>query len=240
MKRPTTVTDILNSVEFELIQHTLSQGDVASGIQQLRTYQAKARGELFGQDRLPALGEVADVQFHANEMAATLLQVMHLRLEAMHQELQQATFLKQHQWVDRPPSERGEEALRSPSVAGWPVRMAPENLATSDSLDNALDALQKHPVAEIGMELQRSQIPLLGGMVNWLRRVLHELVLFYVNRAVRQQAESHELYGALLQQLTASQQAQAAEIAALRAQLQALTSRGSPPVGDLPAGDLPK
>jgi Tfp pilus assembly protein PilN len=118
--------------------------------------------------------------------------------------------------------------------------MAPENLATSDSLDNALDALQKHPVAEIGMELQRSQIPLLGGMVNWLRRVLHELVLFYVNRAVRQQAESHELYGALLQQLTASQQAQAAEIAALRAQLQALTPRGSPPVGDLPAGDLPK
>ena len=234
MKRPMTVADILNSVEFELIQHTLSQGDVASGIQQLRTYQAKARGELFGQDRLPALGEVADVQFHANEMAATLLQVMNLRLEAMHQELQQATFLKQHRWMDPPPSEMGEKSLHSQNVAGWPVLTAQQNLVASDSLDNALDALQKHPVAEFGMEVQRSQIPVFGGMVNWLRRVLHELVLFYVNRAVRQQAETHQLYGALLQQLVAAQQVQAAEIAALRVQLQELTSQGSLPAGDLP------
>jgi hypothetical protein len=114
------------------------------------------------------------------------------------------------------------------------VLTAQQNLVASDSLDNALDALQKHPVAEIGMEVQRSQIPVFGGMVNWLRRVLHELVLFYVNRAVRQQAETHQLYGALLQQLVAAQQVQAAEIAALRVQLQELTSQGSLPAGDLP------
>jgi len=217
MKRPMTVADILNSVEFELIQHTLSQGDVASGIQQLRTYQSKARGELFGQDRLPALGEVADVQFHANEMVATLLQVMNLRLEAMHQELQQATFLKQHRLMGPAPAEMGEESLHGKNVAGWPVLTAQQNLVPGDSLDSALDALQKYPVAQIGMEIRRSRIPVFGWALNWLRRKLHELALFHVNRAIRQQAETHQLYGSLLQKLAAAQQAQAAEISALRA-----------------------
>ena len=47
---------------------------------------------------------------------------------------------------------------------------------------------------EMGVKLlvTRSEVPLIGGLIDKLRTKLHELVLFYTNQAVAQQAEINE------------------------------------------------
>ncbi|MDX1416466.1 MAG: hypothetical protein R3293_19860 [Candidatus Promineifilaceae bacterium] len=47
---------------------------------------------------------------------------------------------------------------------------------------------------EMGVKLlvTRTEIPLIGGLIDRLRTKLHQLVLFYINQAVAQQAEINE------------------------------------------------
>jgi hypothetical protein len=72
--------------------------------------------------------------------------------------------------------------------------------------------------------VRQSNVPLIGGLLNRIRRALHELVLFYVNKIVRRQTEINELYSVALQELVTLNQAQAQEIAQLRWRLQRLTA----------------
>lgn len=241
MKRPITVADILNSVEFELLQHSLMQDDVSEGIQRLKTYQARTRAELFGQGKSPTFEEVAGAQFNANEMMVTLIQVMNQRLEALRQEVRQAAYLKQ-----RAPSIPdaalnrsllGDPTLQESVVSAHRLDWSDVRLETSDvfaqypsnvdaqigALNSLIESVQLAS-SPIEMEVRQSNIPLIGNLLSRIRRALHELVLFYTNKVVRRQTEINQLQSALLQELVALHRAQAQEIALLRQHLRRLTA----------------
>ena len=216
MKRPVTVTDILNSVEFELLQHSLMQDDVSEGIQRLRAYQARTRVELFGQGKSPAFENVVSAQFNANEMMTTLIQVMNERLEALRREVRQAAHLKCHtpSTADSLPDRESlpDQPFGSSDAYFYVFDFTP--LASADLHDrtHALEALAESiqdASAVVEMEVRQSQLPIIGGLLNHIRRALHELVLFYTNKVVRRQAQVNDAYNAILQELIALNRAQA-------------------------------
>lgn len=239
MKKTMTVADILNSVEFELMQHTLLQDDVADGIQRLRAYQTHARSELLSDGKNPSISAAIDMQFNTNEMLLTLLQVLDQRFETLQQDFRRAAFAQQH----ASPASGADPAESAQADAVQSNQQWRTVAATSLSTPAALsvmdfnhaelspDALSefitdKPPLLE--MDVRQSQTPLLGGMINRVRRELHELVLFYVNKVVWQQAEVNRTYGAMLQELIAANQVQAGEIRELRRQLLQLTAQQPP------------
>lgn len=231
MKRPITVADILNSVEFELLQHSLMQDDVSEGIQRLKTYQARTRVELFGQGKSPTFEEVVSAQFNANEMMATLIQVMNQRLEAVRQEVRQAAYLKQH--APSPSDSLPEGGSFSDcrfdlsDVRLDALDIFAQHASDADEQIDALRALAesiRDASLPFEMEVHQSDVPLIGGLLNRIRRALHELVLFYTNKVVRRQTEINQLYSTVLQELVALNRAQAQEIALLRQHLQRLTA----------------
>ncbi|MCC9075702.1 hypothetical protein FKZ61_006185 [Litorilinea aerophila] len=231
MKRPITISDILNSVEFELLQHALMEDEVSEGIQRLRTYQARTRAELFGEGPSPTFDDIVKVQFNANEMMATLIQAMNHRLEALRQEVRQAAYLKQHM-PPIPHSLPDQELFSDHHLNSINTSfstfdpMPPEPIDIGDRM-KALDALAESiqdASHAMEMEVRQSNVPIIGGLLNRLRRALHELVLFYANKIVRRQSEVHAAYYAVLQELISLNRAQAQEIAQLRLHLQSLSS----------------
>jgi hypothetical protein len=237
MKRPITVADILNSVEFELIQHALLQDDVSESIQRLKTYQARTRVELFGQGKSPTFEEVVSAQFNANEMMATLIQVMNQRLEALWQEVRQAAYLKQHAPLTSDSLSEGASLSERASFSSrWPgpsdaqfetLDVFAQHVSNVDDKISTLGTLVdsiRHASLPLEMEVRHNSVPLVGGLLNRVRGALHELVLFYVNKVVRRQTEVNESYSVVLQELVALNQVQAQEIAQLRWLLQRLTT----------------
>ncbi len=250
MKQRLTVTDILNSVEFELMQHTLLQDDVADGIQRLRAYQLQTRNELLSHGKNPSLNAVIDAQFNTTEMLLTLLQVIDQRCAALQQDLRRAAFAQQHGATPTgaapaegaQPDDAQEGRARgavAPALTSLPAAMTPAAMHFDDApfATAALDAFITDEPALLEMDVRQSQTPVLGGLVNRVRRELHELVLFYANKVVRQQAEVNRTYGNALQELVAASQAQAWEIQELRAQLLQLTA-GQPTVATRPHDDI--
>jgi hypothetical protein len=234
MKRPVTVADILNSVEFELLQHSLMQDDVSEGIQRLRAYQARTRVELFGQGKSPAFEDVVSAQFNANEMMMTLIQVLNERLEALRQEVRQAAHLKQHtpSTADSPPDwgSLPDQPFGSSYAHFYAFDFAPAASADLPDRTHALEALAESiqdASTAVEMEVRQSHLPIIGGLLNRIRRALHELVLFYTNKVVRRQAQVNDAYNVVLQELVALNRAQAQEIAQLRWHLQRLTAPGA-------------
>lgn len=72
-----------------------------------------------------------------------------------------------------------------------------------------------------------SQLPLLGGLVQKLRRGLHSIALFYTNRALQHQQQVNKQLWESVGRLTAVTQTQQRTIQALQAQLAAHTQANS-------------
>lgn len=241
MKRPMTVADILNSVEFELIQQTLMQDDVSEGIQRLRSYQTNARTDLLGDGKSPSISSAIDVQFNTNEMLLTLIQVMNHRIETLQQDFRRSAFLKQHMPATLTDAANAETAqVEVAEIDEKWLAIAASLTASHDSaLQDAgnpdkysppaveIDEFVFGEVAPLQMDVRESRVPLLGGLFNQIRRALHELVLFYVNKLARQQDDVNNAYGKQLQELAAVNHAQAQEIRDLRKLVIQLTQQNS-------------
>jgi hypothetical protein len=76
-----------------------------------------------------------------------------------------------------------------------------------------------------------TRVPVLGRLWRMIRRQMHELVLFYVNRSVSDQNQLNINLISILNELTRVSQAQQIELDALRAELQRLKGRTNPGEG---------
>lgn len=232
MKRPITVTDILNSVEFELLQQTLIQDDVTEGVHRLRAYQADARNQLRQQSAPPSNNSLVELQINTNEMMLTLIQLLDHQVQALQQELRRAAQLTVHQ----PGISRSERAVSAETDAAQ-ARDASTSLDTSD--DSLSDqSTEEHPpeafnafvgdmyldreLGPIEMDVHESHAPVLGGVLNRVRMSLHELVLFYVNKVVEQQTDVNRAYADALRDLLATVRTQSLELQELRNRLSQL------------------
>jgi glycogen(starch) synthase len=206
MTRPVTVDDLLNSVDFELLQGVLPQDELGQGIARLRSYQNEQRSALFGAGNpAPALDEVADLQLRLNEAMLTLIQVLGARFDGLAEQVRRAEYLQL----------RLDESAVLPSAPDYTAREAGH---AAPLAANLLDRASAAASAPAGLESQERAIrdcmragrldpwidarpvgvPLIGGLLTRLRRSLHELVVFYVKRLAVEQAAVNQTYGSAL------------------------------------------
>lgn len=109
-----------------------------------------------------------------------------------------------------------------PTMRGDGLQIPPATEQIAPQLYQQLKALNERPPVSTALDLAESPatgIPVIGRLWRTVRRGLHELVLFYVNRVVREQAqrESHLLN--IVQELTTLAVQQEQEIAQLKKQV---------------------
>ncbi|MDQ4078192.1 MAG: hypothetical protein M3220_18335 [Chloroflexota bacterium] len=122
--------------------------------------------------------------------------------------------------------EKGYDRRRFPTFGLTEYPEAPDNQPYDPDLYYYLRlANERYAAAETNVLLAPSpatQMPVVGRVWKMIRREVHNLVLFYVNRAVTHQVNVNRYLISVLNRLTALTQEQQRQIEELQAELQAL------------------
>jgi hypothetical protein len=230
--RSLTVQDVLNDIEIELLQGAVTRDELGQSVQNVRRFQNQVRGEMLDRQARPDYRAVANRQFQINDMLLTLAQEMATRQAALELELHQAM---------RAGLRRDHLPVAAPS-AGAP-RPPSEDLVRR--LD-AIGAAMREDALALQLEVTPTTTPVIGRLLGGARAALHSLVVFYSNRLAARQAEVNHTYGDTLRWLLQGREADrealaalAAEVAHLRARLDAAQAPTTPTAGTPMTGAAP-
>lgn len=233
MNRSLTAEDVLRDIEFELVQGAISRDELGQGIQTVKTYQNKLRGQLFEGDALSKENrDVVSRQFQINEMLTTLLQEMAAKIQTVRLELHQTKRLSQrfsHAKTNGHRSESQPEIeMDRPSTLPQPTS-TPPLIPLDQELPwrppNEVEEAMREEALDISMDVRAANIPIVGSMVKRVRTALHNLTLFYTGRLAMKQAAINRTYGDWLLHLNEQNQRQQEQIANLTQQVLALQKR---------------
>jgi len=188
MTRQINVDDILKLVEFELTQQYLPQDDISEAIQRLHKFQTYWYSEILNKGKAPKIEEVVHALFNANQTMLMLIQTISSKFEATQLEL---TRLKQFiaNKILGEQYEDGKLDLSSISYIKDYLDSVSFNLANINTSYN------------LSIQMQRSNIPIIGTLLNRIRAAFHQLVYFYMDRYVSNQNSLNEAYKKLIQDL---------------------------------------
>ena len=238
MKHAPTVDQVLDDIEFELIQGAISRDDLGQSIQAVRQFLNKTRGEVFQSGRRSVdYVDAVSRQFQINDMLVTLLQETAARIQRL-----EATTRRAERTTKR--SSSGSAASSSPPPYSnarstavdrlpWPgLDPCPEgkavhNLESADQLNNLEIELDPRPVG----------LPLVGSTFTRLRMALHSLVLFYISKLASRQRSNNQVLFESIRELSwrlASQQELVQALDERLAALQACVGGGQGLVSDPP------
>lgn len=79
-----------------------------------------------------------------------------------------------------------QEMLVNPLQQGLFDATSAENLP-ADFLNHLFTANRLNNSLQPDIQLLKPKVPVIGGLINWLRRQFHQLVVFYVSNAVERQ-----------------------------------------------------
>ena len=221
-----TADDILYSIEFELAQGAISRTALGDGLNAVRQFQNKARTATFESDKALADSRaLITQQYQINDMHLTLLQELTATVQAVQLDVRRVGQLPPREVVAAAPEPVAPDveiiapAAPRPST-DWPV----DNLTPAwpnDSIDNAMQP----GTLKVTIDVRPSNWPILGGILRRVRAAFHNLTLFYLQQIGQKQTGVNQVYGERLLQLTHLVQQQQQQIAALRAQVTALTGQ---------------
>ena len=201
MKRSVTIDDILNSVDFELLQGVLPQDELGQGIARLRSYQNEQRSALFGAgSAVLTLDDLADLQLRLNDAMLTLIQVLGARFDGLGEQVRRAEYL-QLRLDETAPFTATSGSVRMGAVSlfqsqqSMDVGDAALHLPAAGDLESAIQVSMRPDSLDQWLDVRPVNIPLIGGLLTRLRRSLHELVLFYVRRLADEQMKVNQVYG---------------------------------------------
>ena len=198
--RPTTLHDILNSVEFELLQGTLPNDELGQGMARLRNYQNEQRAELFGAGAAsaPTVESMADLQLRLNDAMLTLIQVLSARFDGLRAQVRQAEYLQLRLDETAPAPLPRPLPPTTPATyadAGAAHQFAAPADGSESELEVAVRACMRPDTLDQWLDVRPVNIPLIGGLLTKARRAMHELVIYYVRRLADEQAEINQTYG---------------------------------------------
>ncbi len=205
-----TAQDVLDDIEFELLQGAISHNDLGRGVVAIKQHQAKLRAELLqpGQT-MPDLREALGRQFQLNDMLLTLLQETAVALQDTNYKLEKS--IRRHPTAPPPAPTASPSEVMATDAAIWrDTRPLEETVAVN---------------LNVSPDLQPPNTPIVGQFLQRLRHAAHMLVIFYVNKlAQRQKHINHTLSDWLLYQ-DSLHRYQAEEQARLRQQLAEIQQR---------------
>lgn len=199
MREPITAEQVLQDIEFELIQGMVPHDELGAAIQAVRRFQNQARADAFSLGRRKAeYREIASRQFQINDMLLTLLQEMAAQLQTLKLELRQATGLLP---VSPPPSIPAPVASE-PGIGRPTGPPLPVPTHESGRVPPGVGAIASMPQEPLRVEplVRPVRLPLIGRWLTRLRAAFHSLALFYVGRLADQQtAVNRALWESLLE-----------------------------------------
>jgi hypothetical protein len=231
MKSRFTTDDILDSIEFELAQGTISRDDLGTGLSAVKEFQNKSRTELFGSNQTAANSRtMINRQFQINDMHLTLLQEIAAGLHGLQLDLRRMRDLIQRRAATsqsvveavQPAAIGGEEQSvyrASLSLDSGMASIEPEKLPTE-----AIEDTFKPDALRIKLDIRYSTVPIVRSLIWRVRSAIHNLVLYYVNQLAQRQASINQVYGERLLRLGWLIEAQQQQLDSLAAQVEALQS----------------
>lgn len=199
-----TVEDILDDIEFELIQGTILSDELSQSVQALRQYQNKLRSELFATPRKLDREAVARL-FQVNDMLLTVLQEMATALEASRR--------VQH----RP-------ATQCSSVSFDTVALNALMLARDP---HQIERVMREDAIHVDLQVRLRRLPFIGRLIERAQIFFHRPALFYTHLLADRQASVNRTLGDWVLSLHEHQVRQATEMEQLRARLATLEARAT-------------
>jgi hypothetical protein len=218
-----TTKDILDDIDFELMQGIIRQDDLGNSIQTVRKFQNELRTQL-----LDVVGDRADAreivvrQNQLNDMLLTLLQEMSIELRSL-----QYTQYQMGKWMHQKHGLSSEDVFTQDSSTmsgkkGPQTQSLPPSFGSQfvpQAQDDQIRKAMNRNAIHVTPEIQRSRIPLLGVIFQRLRSALHSIAIFYIHRLADRQSDVNQIYGSKLLKLDQKHAEQQHEIAALLTQI---------------------
>lgn len=212
MQNTTIVKEIIDDIEFELIQGIATRDDTSQGISVLRQYQNRLRGEAFASSAALNRDALARL-LRFNDLLITLLQEMNMTLQGLRRTLHQVAQARSKTFhLDVPAYEASPETPALPIV--------PSKRKTSE-IENAIrdDALR------LDLRARLTQLPVIGRLIGPLQIFLHRPALFYVRLLADRQSPINRIFGNWILDLSEREVQHNVQIAHLNARVAALESR---------------
>lgn len=212
-----TAEEVLQSIEFELLQGSISHDDLGAGIQTAREYQNRVRAELLELARGTTNSRELVIRlFQINEMLLTLVQELNRALHALQLEVRRMARIVQVR------AKCGDTAASDSEYSSPPGELAsPQAPAPSSDVQRAMrsDALR------VEFDVRSVAVPIVGGWVRRLKFALHNLVLFYLRQLAQKQTTVNRTYGEWIMYLVEMSERQQIQLDLLRAQVASLEAR---------------
>lgn len=231
MTKSLTAADVLNDIEFELMQGSVARDELGQGIQATRQYQYAMRAETLQMvsEQKVENTELVGRQFQVNDMVLALFQAVDAKFQALQAELRRAAYLKQHSAAQTAEPDRTAGNSTSSSRIGdlYPVHDAwlPEYVGLDETADDDLVDAMAQGALDIQLDIRPVRTPLVGWFLTRLRASFHTLSLFYVEQLARKQTPINRTYGERILQLEQINRQQQAKIEALADQITELRRR---------------
>ena len=173
----TTAADVLNDIEFELLQGTVERNELGQGIQATRQFQNEIRATTL-QSAASAKLEVSDLvgrQFQINDMILSLFQATDMKLSGLQSELHRAAYLKLHESRDE--VDVGDQSATLNAYDVDDLSLQSQNWTTGyvdDGADGDLAEVIDEDVLTVSMHVRPVRIPLVG----WLLSCVSQCVTY--------------------------------------------------------------
>lgn len=203
MSSKITVRQVIDDIQFELLQGSVRQDEMGDAIQSVWKHQNNLRTKLLASLK----GEARDVtaqQFQLNDMILTLLQEMANELRAIRHEQRQM-----HEWfqqrdlpvpalrsVDATSQVDARSGLTGIQVESERPLVWGDNDALPDSVSPAdVRVAMARSALDVPIHTRPVNIPVIGFLLQKVRATLHSLVIYYIDRLAQRQSDVNQTYG---------------------------------------------
>jgi len=210
MARSFLVEDILDDIEFEVLQGTIAGEELKKGIEQVRAYQNKARSESFEKLKLTnPLREIFSRQFQITDMLLNLLMELALTVQSTQQEARQIwrSLSARPEGLSDRPSDKPGDVLRTTYIP-----LAADFIGDNEFKPAAdLESMMQADALVIEPQRRTIRIPIIGWLLSKLHVFYQRPAMHYTRLLAHRQSEAnrtlceHILY---LENLVQAQQAQ--------------------------------
>lgn len=193
MRNRLQADDVLNDIEFELVQGAISKDELGQSIQIVKQYQNKLRGEMIQDSHQLDDSQLIARLFQLNDMIVTLLQEAVAKINSLRLELRDLAQLSKDvskRWSSLDTAESVE--LEQQECLGTTDSSTVGHL--SEELDGRFEEVMQPESLEIEMDVRGRSIPIIGWVIQRIRIAMHDVVLFYVNRLARRQLRVNRVY----------------------------------------------